>query len=151
MGLDMYLMKKTYVKNWSFMEPNERNEVSITVDGKPHPDIRPERIFEIVEEVAYWRKANQIHGWFVKNVQDGNDNCAEYHVSREVLQELIDECKSVLEKKANPKSALPTTKGLFFGNDEYNESYYDDLRDTVSMIEPLLKENGGTFYYTSSW
>ena len=30
---------------------------------------------ETHEEVGYWRKANAIHGWFVRNVQNGKDDC----------------------------------------------------------------------------
>jgi hypothetical protein len=44
---------------------------------------------EVIEEVMYWRKANQIHKWFVDNVQDGVDDCKEYWVSEEKLQELF--------------------------------------------------------------
>lgn len=52
----------------------------------------------IHEEVGYWRKANQIHQWFVDNVQDGVDDC-NYHdeVTKEKLEELLDICKEVLD------------------------------------------------------
>ena len=39
-------------------------------------------------KVAYWRKANAIHGWFVDNIQDGVDDQNEYYVSKEKLEEL---------------------------------------------------------------
>lgn len=68
MGLDMYLIK--------------RKKTNICDDS--------------FDEVAYWRKANQIHNWFVKNVQDGNDDCGEYEVSRQKLQELLSICRDVL-------------------------------------------------------
>ena len=69
MGLDMYLSKRTYVKNWDFMKPEELHEVLVTKNGV-EVGIKPQRVSEIVEEVGYWRKANAIHDWFVKNVQD---------------------------------------------------------------------------------
>lgn len=49
------------------------------------------------EEIGYWRKANQIHNWFVNHVQDGEDDC-DYHneVTKEILEELLDTCKTVL-------------------------------------------------------
>ena len=52
----------------------------------------------IIEQVGYWRKANQIHNWFVENIQDGEDDC-DYHreVTKEDLEELLDVCKRVLE------------------------------------------------------
>jgi hypothetical protein len=52
----------------------------------------------IMEQVGYWRKANQIHNWFVENIQDGVDDCC-YHreVTEEDLMELLDVCKRVLD------------------------------------------------------
>jgi len=49
------------------------------------------------EEVCYWRKANQIHNWFVNKVQEGNDDCGEYVVTKEELQELVDLCQEVID------------------------------------------------------
>ena len=34
------------------------------------------------ESFGYWRKANQIHKWFVDNVQGGIDDCRPYPVSQ---------------------------------------------------------------------
>ena len=51
----------------------------------------------IMDQVGYWRKANEIHNWFVDNVQDGIDDC-DYHreVTKEVLEELLNVCNRVL-------------------------------------------------------
>ncbi len=51
----------------------------------------------IMTEVGYWRKANQIHNWFVENIQNGEDDCS-YHreVTKEDLEELLDVCHEVL-------------------------------------------------------
>jgi hypothetical protein len=46
--------------------------------------------------VAYWRKANAIHKWFVDNVQDGVDECQPSDVSRKQLEELVRLCKEVV-------------------------------------------------------
>jgi len=48
--------------------------------------------------VAYWRKANQIHSWFVENVQGGEDECNPFEASRAKLKELIKTCKVVLDR-----------------------------------------------------
>ena len=52
---------------------------------------------QIMEQVGYWRKSNQIHNFFVENVQDGYDDC-KYHreCTQEVLENLLDRCKKVL-------------------------------------------------------
>lgn len=121
---------------------------------------------DIMEEVAYWRKANQIHNWFVKLVQDGEDDCR-YHdeVTEDVLSDLLRKCKSVLKKVSKlddgeiivPTSAqriLPTAEGFFFGSYDYGELYVEQLEDTVEMIEKILKETDfetQMIYYVSSW
>ena len=52
----------------------------------------------IIERVGYWRKANQIHNWFVNRVQDGIDDCEYHHeCTKEILEELLATCKKVLE------------------------------------------------------
>lgn len=48
-------------------------------------------------EVGYWRKANQIHRWFVENVQGGKDDCKSYEVSRAQLGELLETVYEVLK------------------------------------------------------
>ena len=52
----------------------------------------------IMEQVAYWRKANAIHDWFVNNVQDGEDDCS-YHneVTQADLIKLLNTCNTVLK------------------------------------------------------
>lgn len=104
-------------------------------------------------QVGYWRKANQIHSWFVKHVQGGNDDCKEYHVSRDQLQLLVDNCKLVLMNKEEAVNLLPTQEGFFFGSYEYDEYYWHDIQHTIEQIERVLTEYPETwdFKYQSSW
>lgn len=105
MGLDMYLSKKRYVKNWEHMQPNELHSVIVRKGDKKINSKLP--VTEIVYEAAYWRKANAIHNWFVQNTQDGEDrNGVETWVSREQLQELLDLCKHVLEVAKTEKGMV---------------------------------------------
>jgi len=97
MGLDMYISKKTYVKQWDHQKPENKFEVTVTKGGMAYTAIRPERVTYVVEQVAYWRKANAIHAWFVKNVQDGKDECQESYVSRENLESLLSAVERVLD------------------------------------------------------
>lgn len=47
------------------------------------------------EQVGYWRKANQIHSWFVEHVQNGVDDCNSYEVTKEQLKTLLGICKTI--------------------------------------------------------
>ena len=46
--------------------------------------------------IAYWRKVNCIHNWFVENVQGGNDNCERHYVSSDKIEELVEEIDNIL-------------------------------------------------------
>lgn len=151
MGLDMYLTKRTYVKNWDHMQPEEKTVITVLRDGKPLPGVDINKISEIVEEVAYWRKANAIHAWFVKEVQEGNDNCQDSYVAREQLKELVDLCKLVLDKPKLALTKLPPQSGFFFGGTDIDEYYLEDLKMTVKMLEPCVADEGGSYYYHASW
>ena len=109
----------------------------------------------IMEQVGYWRKANAIHLWFVENVQDGEDDCC-YHreVTKADLEELADICHEVLCNPDLAECRLPTTSGFFFGGTEYDEWYMHDIRNTMEMIEDVLKTTDfekEMLYYVSSW
>lgn len=135
-------------------EAEERHSVTVKRGGVDVPHIKPERVSYIEERIHSWRKANQIHRWFVENVQGGLDNCEEYFVSRDNLKELLQECKRTLENKESASGILPTTSGCFFGSTEYDEFYFQDIIETADMLEKLLEEepeNECDFYYRSSW
>lgn len=100
MGLDMYLRAQKYVSGYSFSE--QAGEYTSLVEqfgvGEYVDPDTPSAYVEFT--VAYWRKANQVHNWFVRECQGGRDECQETDVSREQLKKLRELCLRVL--------ALPT-------------------------------------------
>jgi len=153
MGLDMYLTRKTYVKQWSHQTPEEQFEITITKGGKPYDGIDVSNVTNIEEEVGYWRKANQIHRWFVENVQNGVDNCGEYSVSKGELEELRNICTEVFNDHSKAEELLPSASGFFFGNTDYDEWYYNDVQHTIEIIDKIIGETNPNqdIYYSSSW
>jgi hypothetical protein len=150
MGLDMYLEKRTYVKQWDHQSAEEKHEVVVTKGGQP-TKIDPKKVKYIIEEAGYWRKANQIHRWFVENVQDGIDNCGDYYVGSEKLTELLELCKKVEADHSLAEELLPSASGFFFGGTEYDEWYFEDIKNTIAILEEALADKHGDFYYSSSW
>ena len=152
MGLDMYLSKETYAKNWDFQKPEEKHEVIVKKGGEVLDTIKSERITYIVEEIGYWRKANAIHNWFVKNVQGGVDECQRSYVSLEKIKELLEVVEKVLADNSLAPTLLPTQSGFFFGPTHYDEWYFKDLEDTKVILEDALTSKPITsIYYQSSW
>lgn len=107
------------------------------------------------EDKAYWRKENAIHNWFVQNVQEGVDDCGYYEVPLSRLQDLITLIDKVLEDNTKAEELLPTTQGFFFGKYDYDEDYFEGLRDTKTKIQKIIEEEGedgdGEYVYHSSW
>lgn len=144
MSLDMYLNKKTYVGS-------SRDKLKIT-GVKSRIDIA--RVVYIVEDIAYWRKANAIHQWFVNNVQNAEDDCKPYEVSTEQLKELLELCKQVLKEPDKAPELLPTQAGFLFGSTEYDSGYFQSLGYTVDVLGAELKESDDQpqeYEYQSSW
>lgn len=168
MGLDMYLLGKVYIGgryNKIITDKFEYDtKTSFSVDRGEKPNIvtlPTDKISEIVYDIGYWRKANQIHGWFVKNVQGNTDDCKEYFVDTEKLDELKSICNKLLSTKdrEDAEELLPATSGFFFGDtdintDDYWQNYWEDLEYTIKIIDTALEyidKYGMCIYYTSSW
>jgi hypothetical protein len=153
MGLDMYLYKKHYVKNWDWMADHEKHTISIKKGKKKLDHIKPDRVCSVVEEVMYWRKFNALHKWFVDNVQEGVDDCKESFVDESDLKMLLETLTYVLENKDSAETILPTAQGFFFGSDDIDEYYWEEVKSTIIQLKDLLEEDnkGASFYYRSSW
>ena len=133
MGLDMYLEARRFISNWRDEDKPLQEAVNAAI-----PDRGDMNVNTVICQAAYWRKANQIHKWFVDNVQDCKDDCGTYYVSQEQLKSLRDVCQRVLENHSLAKSLLPSQGGFFFGSTDYDQGYYDDLKDTVEQLDKLL-------------
>lgn len=145
----MYLYRRSWVNNGDFYTPAYRQKITVK-NGLKATQVNAENIRYVIEEVAYWRKENHIHKWFVDNVQSGKDDCGEYPVSVKQLEALYSLCRAVVDKAA-PTDVLPTMAGFFFGRTDYDDSYFDGCQQTIDQIGPLLTDDQNTFYYSSSW
>ena len=88
MGLDMYL--RTNSKTIS----KKVNEVE---EDAPSYQAGWSEYLAKSGTACVWRKANQIHKWFVDHVQDGKDDCGCYDVEVEQLQQLLGIVNKVLD------------------------------------------------------
>lgn len=157
MGLDQYLYASNYLSGGDWQEQATKEAYAKVSDALGAGDFENEEFPSITVsvKVGYWRKANQIHQWFVDNVQDGEDNCAEYYVSREQLQELNDVCMKVWKSKNKriAEDLLPTQVGFFYGSYEIDEWYWEQVEDTLVQLGRILSKvpEGWSFAYKSSW
>jgi len=158
----MYLYRREYVSGWDWEDKDSKDREMYNAIleytgaercvGSPHAQI------EVC--VAYWRKANAIHGWFVNTLADGVDECQSIYVSKDDLEKLRLACHNVLLAPAGINSediaaqyGLLPTSGFFFGSYEMDEWYDQSLRNTISQIDDVLSASGewSDFIYRASW
>ena len=124
MGLDMYLYKQ---------KKNSENKADI---------------------VAYWRKANQVHNWFVTNVQDGVDNCEPHPVTEQDIVKLLNICNQILELNISYEEQM-TEIGVSF-KDGKREPIMDfvkviDDEEVIKTMNDLLPTSDGFFFGSTDY
>ncbi len=153
MGLDMYLHKRTYVKNWNHTPKGSEYQITITRGGKEvaKTEIDPDNIIYTIQEAGYWRKANAIHRWFVENVQDGEDDCKQYCVSVEKLKQLLDTVNQVLAASELVDGTV--VNGYTFGKDG-NKTPITEAGKVIkdpSTAQRLLPTQTGFFFGSTEY
>ena len=165
MGLDMYLSARKHIQKTNWEKLDRDNGISYSEATFPQWDnvieaagltdlIDRESIYglDVSVNVAYWRKVNAVHGWFVENVQRGEDDCGEYYVSHDKLRELVGACTLAITNK--DPNIMPPTEGFFFGGTDVDEWYWNGLMNTINQLQPIIDRpdfSSLSFYYQSSW
>jgi hypothetical protein len=111
-----------------------------------------------------------IHKWFVDNVQSRNDDCGRYPVTMDQLRALYEIISRILAAHdagddTVADKELPPSEGFFFGSNEIDEYYWQELLETKLKLDllfgPAAVVVGGLsdkkpydecdFEYSSSW
>ena len=129
MGLDMFA--------WRVKAEDVVGEFEVAKD---------EEGFSKIEEIFYWRKHHDLHGWMENLYRaKGGDkepfNCVKVRLTDTDLDNLMID---VMNKK------LPATRGFFFGdNPQDDESVMNDLK-FITLAKQAIRE-GDAVYYDSWW
>lgn len=130
MGLDMYA--------WA-VDADERNtDTSLPRDSEG-------RILVDREDIHYWRKHHDLHGWmeelYTKKGGSKEFNC-------EVVRLTLDDLESLEMDVDN--NALPPTTGFFFGDNPPDKESAKNDRLFIKKARKAIK-SGKQVYYTSWW
>jgi len=157
MGLDMYINRcnRTMHTPQQLVELDNEDKDPTAEELKPFQPLRKyeylENVYSIFHEVAYWRKFNALHNWFVENLQNGVDDCGTYEISRSLLDKLLVD----IDKTLNGETTLiDPVDGFFFGSTEKDDYYWELLEDTYDTIERIQETfDFGQYrlFYHSSW
>jgi len=130
MGLDMYLISNSRKLCFTTRNPLEGVSKSLAQNGV----------------VAYWRKANAIHNWFVKHVQDGCDDCGYYIVTMQDLKDLDSDIDDVLASSRLVMGKV--SDGIVVaGKERFDLRQRDGLViEDTTVAEKLLPTKNGFFF-----
>lgn len=130
MGLDMYLYKE---KGFGGLSGEIKEAKVIDKEGKVVGKVKPDKYnsLTITTNVAYWRKANQIHQWFCE-LADGRDECQRIEVSIDNLRELKGICEKI-------KSTAKMGKTLVKIGEKMGKAA---IKGKVVLVSPICEEYG---------
>lgn len=104
----------------------------------------------IFTEVAYWRKANEIHNYFVEYAQHGVDDCGTYDVSKKQLEDLLYKCKEVERIAVLEKSKV--VNGYTFQNGKEIPMYEDgEVIENADEVAAILPTRSGFFFGSTDY
>ena len=141
MGLDQYfeIQKKRSEKE---LEEEIRR---IFIDEQPS-DQEIENILYFTSELAYFRKFNALQNYFEKKFN--LDNCEKVIMEDYIYEDLLDRTTKVLnahQQKTQTEAEeiaiklLPNTEGFFYGSQEYDEYYYEDVEKLIDDLQRMKK------------
>lgn len=97
------------------------------------------------EEIAYWRKHPNLHGFFEeqwnKQGWKGTFNSVQFLLTEDVIEQAIFKVHM---------NALPKTSGFFFGESEFTKDSVKFDLEQLNKAKKYISE-GEEVYYDSSW
>lgn len=140
MGLDAWLDLSIYI-----FARKAQSELQ-TALGAPFP------VKSIVCTVCYWRKAYNIHNWFVRRV---HDDALQHDVRLSIddVRALLSDCEYACDHPDAPHPMFDPIPQSHFDSYEKDEWYFDCLRTTKeALAEALPKLTGaGDLTYSTSY
>lgn len=101
------------------------------------------------ESDVYFRKVNFVYNFFSNKLED---ECC--FADKSDIEELISRCDKVLADHSLAQELLPTRSGFFFGSTDYDNWYFNDVKDCRKQMKSLLRkynEDTDVIYFIMSW
>ena len=157
-----YARKTTYKSFSKLDKPSRVDEAGYPEDLKIFSDYIYDRNFKSVQtetsyQIGYFRKFNALHSYIVKTFANGIDNCQDiilYKEDVEKIKKVLDDVLNVHQQAEKAKELLPTQSGFFFGGTDYDEFYFEDVKDAADLMQNLLDNFDFENYklvYQASW
>ena len=96
------------------------------------------------KQIAYFRKVN----FLVRFMESYGEieNCKDFKVSKEMIEDLRDRCSLIIKTRDPQKKEelarmfLPTRSGFFFGSTDYDDWYYNNVKEVKAACNKILTQ-----------
>ncbi|HHW6700632.1 hypothetical protein [Macrococcoides caseolyticum] len=104
-----------------------------------------------LDEIAYFRKFNALHGYFDERYYLGNPGRVK--LDNYMVEDVYDRLIKIIEAPEKASNLLPTYMGPFFGGYDYDDIYYHYIAEAFETFHKLKqidvdKEN---YYYMADY
>ena len=139
MGLDQAVSKmsrETYALVDKWQSSDKEGE---------YPDIETETVWT-------GRKENHVQAFIEGEVGDVN-NCDYLPLEKGDVERLVERLRRVDEDHSLAGALLPTQEGFFFGGTDYDEWYFNDIKEELKAFEEILEtwEDDAVYAYWAWW
>lgn len=90
-----------------------------------------------IAEIGYFRKVNFLVKFFEDRGFD-TPNQTPLRITKEDANELLSRCDKVLNNHSLAETLLPTMEGFFFGSTDYDEYYFEDVKEVRDYVKDTL-------------
>lgn len=143
MGLDQYITIRHKSTNNSYKRWNDYWKMSkeerkgLREPSEPSKDLI----------LGYFRKHNNIHKWFVNNIQNGVDDCGRYEVSLSKIKELKELCEKIMSfvtKETPAPKFIEDLNGIKC--EVWQVDNYIITEEGLDFVKENLPTNDGFFF-----
>jgi hypothetical protein len=109
--------------------------------------------FEKRINICSFHKINFLVAFFEDTCGLSSEYDSSFFITIDEVEDLLERCNEVLENHNLASELLPTKKGLFFGNTEYDKHYFEDVEKIkyfleLDLIPEMQKDSSSSFYFT---
>ena len=148
MGLDQYITIRHKSTNNSYKRWNDYWKMSREErEGLREPSEPSKDLI-----LGNFRKHNNIHKWFVNNIQNGVDDCGRYEVSLSKIKELKELCEKIMSfvtKEAPAPKFITDADGN--EHEVWQVDNYTITEEGLEFVKENLPTNDGFFFGSTEY
>lgn len=152
MGLDMFLYKDKSIHHNQWSDDTTKVEVKVSRNGiEDRPMAFINQPVRVRVQIAYWRKFNALHKWFIDTCNSGRDDGNDVWVAPDDLQQLYKIIKKLKDELVLVDGKVANGYSL---NDKGEKVYdYEDGKIIANpeLAKSLLPTEDGFFFGSTDY